>query len=100
VRGFDPAGRFAFDPAVLPWLRARTHLPILVDPSHAAGERALVAPIARAALAAGADGLLVEVHPVPDRAWCDGRHALDGAEIRALAAELRAMKRHHRGAAG
>jgi 3-deoxy-7-phosphoheptulonate synthase len=93
VRSVESAGRFTFEPTVLPWLRARTHLPILVDPSHAAGERTRVMPLARAALAAGADGLLVEVHPSPAAAWCDGRHALDGPQIRALAEEMRAMGR-------
>ena len=62
--------------AAVPVLKERTHLPVIVDPSHAAGRRELVPALARAAVAAGADGLMVEVHPDPDRALSDGRQSL------------------------
>ncbi|MCC6671818.1 MAG: 3-deoxy-7-phosphoheptulonate synthase [Planctomycetes bacterium] len=77
IRTFETGTRFTLDVAAIPALQQRTHLPVIADPSHAPGARALVAPCARAALAAGACGLLVEVHPDPDRAWCDGAHSLD-----------------------
>src|SRR5690606_5727908 len=76
VRGFDPATRYLLDLSAVPALRQRTALPIVVDPSHATGDAALVPAMARAALAAGADGLLIEVHPAPEQALCDGRQAL------------------------
>ncbi len=68
--------RYTLDLGAVAWLLAHVPLPIVVDPSHAAGRRALVAPLARAALAAGAHGLLVEIHPAPERARCDGAQAL------------------------
>ena len=76
IRTFETSTRNTLDISAIPVLRERTHLPILVDPSHAAGRRELVAPLARAAVAAGADGLLVEVHPEPDQARSDGRQSL------------------------
>ncbi|MBW2454721.1 MAG: 3-deoxy-7-phosphoheptulonate synthase [Deltaproteobacteria bacterium] len=77
VRSFEPTAPFTLDPAVVPTLRERCQLPVIVDPSHAARSRELVVPLARSALAAGADGLIVEVHPDPPEAWCDGHHCLD-----------------------
>src|SRR5690606_22652747 len=79
------------DLSAVPALRQRTALPIVVDPSHATGDAALVPAMARAALAAGADGLLIEVHPAPEQALCDGRQALRPAAFAALAAELRRL---------
>jgi 3-deoxy-7-phosphoheptulonate synthase len=76
IRTFETATRNTLDVAAVPVLKARTHLPVLVDPSHAAGERAWVGALSRAAVAAGADGLLVEVHHDPDRARSDGRQSL------------------------
>jgi len=76
IRTFETATRNTLDVGAVPVLKARTHLPVLVDPSHAAGDRAWVAPLARAAVAAGADGLLVEVHHDPERARSDGRQSL------------------------
>ncbi|MBX3470095.1 MAG: 3-deoxy-7-phosphoheptulonate synthase [Planctomycetes bacterium] len=87
VRGFDPATRHALDLSGVALLAAQGQ-PVVVDPSHAAGRRDLVAPLARAALAAGAHGLLVEVHPDPATARSDGPQALDPAAWRALAASL------------
>ena len=76
IRTFETATRNTLDVAAVPVLKAETHLPVVVDPSHAGGRRALVAPLAYAAVAAGADGLLVEVHPEPDAALSDGDQSL------------------------
>ena len=88
IRAFGQATRFTLDLSSVPVLRRKTHLPVLVDPSHAAGERELVEPLACAAVAAGADGLLVEVHPEPEEAWSDADQAL-GPE--AFAAMMRRL---------
>ncbi len=77
VRSFEPTVPFTLDPAVVPTLRERSQLPVIVDPSHAARSGDQVVPLARSAMAAGADGLIVEVHPRPPEAWCDGHHCLD-----------------------
>jgi len=77
IRTFERATRATLDLSAVPALRARTHLPIVVDPSHAAGLRELVPALAAAAVAVGADGLLVEIHPRPDQALSDGRQSLD-----------------------
>jgi 3-deoxy-7-phosphoheptulonate synthase len=76
IRTFEPAMRNTLDLASVALAKATTHLPVFVDPSHATGNRDLVIPMALAAAAAGADGLLVEVHPHPDEALCDGAQAL------------------------
>ncbi|MGL6195367.1 MAG: 3-deoxy-7-phosphoheptulonate synthase [Thermoguttaceae bacterium] len=76
IRTFETFTRFTLSLAIVPELRSKTHLPIIVDPSHAAGKETVVAPMAAAAAAAGADGLLVEVHPDPQHALCDGRQSL------------------------
>jgi 3-deoxy-7-phosphoheptulonate synthase len=76
VRGFDPATRNLFDLSAIPVVHGLSHLPIIADPSHGTGHRDMVTPMARAAVAAGADGLLVEVHPNPDRALSDGAQSL------------------------
>lgn len=91
VRGFDPSTRYLLDLTAVPVLRQRTGLPVVVDPSHGTGRAELVAPMAKAALMAGADGLLIEVHADPERALCDGRQALRPAEFAQLAAELRRL---------
>ena len=72
IRTFETATRFTLDINAVPVLKQLTHLPVIVDPTHATGRWNLVAPAARAAIAAGADGLIVEVHPSPDRALSDG----------------------------
>jgi len=79
IRTFEPQLRNTLDLAGVAWIKDRTRLPILVDPSHATGDRALVIPMALAAAAAGADGLLIEVHPEPAKALCDGVQALTPA---------------------
>ncbi|HEU4800571.1 MAG TPA: 3-deoxy-7-phosphoheptulonate synthase [Gemmatimonadales bacterium] len=89
VRGFDPATRNLFDLSAVPVVHALSHLPIIADPSHGTGHREMVIPMARAAVAAGADGLLVEVHPHPERALSDGAQSLDPAQFRQLMREAR-----------
>ncbi len=81
IRTFETAYRFTLDLAAVPVLKERTDLPVIVDPSHAAGRRELVMPLSLAAAAAGADGLLVEVHPRPEEAICDGPQALLTGEL-------------------
>ncbi|GBD32154.1 Phospho-2-dehydro-3-deoxyheptonate aldolase [bacterium HR33] len=76
IRTFERALRFSLDIGAVPFLKKETHLPVVIDPSHAAGRRDLVIPIALAGVAAGADGLLVETHPDPDRARSDGDQSL------------------------
>jgi 3-deoxy-7-phosphoheptulonate synthase len=76
IRTYEPSYRFTLDLMAVPVLREMTHLPILVDPSHAAGRRSLVEPLSLAAAAAGADGVIVEVHPCPEEALCDGPQAV------------------------
>jgi 3-deoxy-7-phosphoheptulonate synthase len=77
IRTFETSYRFTLDLMAVPVLKELTHLPIIVDPSHAAGKRSLVEPMSLAAAAAGADGVIVEVHPCPDEALCDGPQALE-----------------------
>jgi len=89
IRTFETATRNTFDLAAIPVLKRETHLPVIADPSHAAGRRDLVAPLSYAAIAAGADGLLVEVHPDPETALSDGDQSLDLDEFRALMEGLR-----------
>jgi 3-deoxy-7-phosphoheptulonate synthase len=81
IRTFETAYRFTLDLAAVPVLKERTHLPVIVDPSHAAGRRELVGPLSLAAAAVGADGIIVEVHPQPDEAICDGRQSLPTADL-------------------
>jgi 3-deoxy-7-phosphoheptulonate synthase len=76
IRTFETAYRFTLDLTAVPVLKELSHLPVIVDPSHAAGRRALVEPLSLAAAAAGADGIIVEVHPEPEAAICDGPQAL------------------------
>jgi 3-deoxy-7-phosphoheptulonate synthase len=76
IRTFEKAYRFTLDLMAIPVLKEMTHLPVIVDPSHAAGRRDLVLPLSLAAAAAGADGIIVEVHPDPDHAVCDGPQQL------------------------
>jgi 3-deoxy-7-phosphoheptulonate synthase len=79
IRTFETAMRNTFDVAAIALLKRISHLPVIADPSHAAGHRDLVPALARIAVAAGADGLLVEVHPNPDKAWSDGEQSMDFA---------------------
>jgi 3-deoxy-7-phosphoheptulonate synthase len=81
IRTFEPAYRFTLDLMAVPVLKELTDLPVIVDPSHAAGRRELVEPLSLAAAAVGADGLIVEVHPRPEEALCDGAQALRADEF-------------------
>jgi 3-deoxy-7-phosphoheptulonate synthase len=89
IKGWDPATRNTFDVAAVPVLKAESHLPVLVDPSHAAGRADLVPALACAAIAAGADGLIVEVHPHPASARSDGAQSLDLPTFAAMMRRLR-----------
>jgi len=91
VRTFDTATRNLFDLTAIPVVHHLSHLPIVADPSHGTGLRAKVTPMARAAVAAGADGILVEVHPSPDKALSDGAQSLYPDQFATLVAELRAI---------
>ncbi|MFP5248915.1 MAG: 3-deoxy-7-phosphoheptulonate synthase [Acidobacteriota bacterium] len=89
IRTFETAMRNTFDAAGIALLKQVSHLPVIADPSHACGRRELVPQLARIAVAAGADGLIVEVHPHPENAWSDGEQSLDFAEFDAMMAALR-----------
>jgi 3-deoxy-7-phosphoheptulonate synthase len=91
VRTFSDHSRNTLDLSVIPPVKHLSHLPILVDPSHGTGKRDYVPPMALAALAAGADGLLIEVHPTPDRALSDGAQSLDFAGFKRLLESLRRL---------
>ncbi|KPJ62922.1 MAG: 3-deoxy-7-phosphoheptulonate synthase [Planctomycetes bacterium DG_23] len=91
IRTFEDATRFTADISAIPVIKGLTHLPVIFDPSHAAGRWDLVSPLARAAVAAGADGLLIEVHPEPDKALSDGSQALLPNRFATLMQDLRAM---------
>ena len=88
IRTFETATRNTFDVAAIALLKQISHLPVVADPSHAAGRRELVPALARIAVAAEADGLLVEVHPDPDKAWSDGDQTLDFASFDAMTTSL------------
>jgi 3-deoxy-7-phosphoheptulonate synthase len=91
VRPFSGHSRKTLDLSVIPPAKTLSHLPILVDPSHGTGKRDDVPPMALAALAAGANGLLIEVHPEPDRAHSDGAQSLTFAAFEALLKSLRRL---------
>ena len=93
IRTFETATRNTLDLSAVPVLKEATHLPVIVDPSHAAGHWRLVTPLARAAVAAGADGLLVEVHPEPEKAFSDGLQSLKPEKFYQLMDEVRALER-------
>ncbi len=90
IRTFETATRNTLDISAVPVLRAKTHLPIIVDPSHATGVRAYVAPLSKCAIAAGADGLMIEVHPDPKHALSDGPQSLNFDQFGILTQELKA----------
>jgi 3-deoxy-7-phosphoheptulonate synthase len=93
VRGFDQVTRNVLDVGTIAHLKRVTHLPVIVDPSHAAGRADLVRPLARAGLAAGADGLIVEVHPQPNEARSDGAQAVSPADFAEIARDAAALVR-------
>ena len=91
IRTFEKATRNTLDISAVPVAHDLAHLPIVVDPSHSGGRRDLVVPLSRAAIAVGADGIIVDVHPHPDTALCDGPQALVDGDLRALAAAVRTL---------
>ncbi len=91
IRTFEPATRNTLDISAVPVVQATSHLPVIVDPSHAAGRKDLVVPLSRAAIAVGADGLIVDVHPDPETALCDGPQALLGESLDELADAVRRL---------
>lgn len=91
IRTFEDHVRFTLPLASVPWLKEHTHLPVVVDPSHGTGRASLVTAMARAAVAAGADGLMIEVHPDPEHAWSDGFQSLTPAQFCQLMQECRAI---------
>ncbi len=91
IRTFAGHARNTLDLSIIPAVHSITHLPIIVDPSHGTGRNYMVAPMARAAAAVGADGLIIEVHPQPEEALCDGAQALTPKQYLELAAQVRAI---------
>jgi len=91
IRTFETMTRNTFDINAIPMLKQLSHLPVFADPSHGVGVRHGIAAVARAAVAAGADGLLIEVHPDPARALSDGAQSLTFAEFKDLMAGVRAV---------
>ncbi len=89
IRTFEKYTRNTFDISAVPVIKKLSHLPIILDPSHAAGVRDYVAPLARASVAIGADGIMIEVHPHPEKALCDGQESLTPDEFEKLVGELR-----------
>lgn len=94
IRTFEPSTRNTLDISAVPVVQATSHLPVIVDPSHAAGRKDLVVPLSRAAIGVGADGIIVDVHPDPETALCDGPQALLGQELRDLAKACRTLPEH------
>ncbi len=91
IRTFETAYRNVMDVTCVPVLKRETHLPVIIDPSHAGGKAWMVPSLARAAIAAGADGLLVEMHPNPCEAWCDADQALNPPEFKDLMGSLQGI---------
>jgi len=91
IRTFNDYTRFTLDISCIPELKLQSHLPIIVDPSHASGRRDMIIPLSKAAIAAGADGIMVEVHPFPDKALSDGYQSITFEHFARLMKELRAL---------
>ena len=91
IRTFERSTRNTLDISAVPVAHGLSHLPVIVDPSHSSGRRDLVVPLSRAAIAVGADGVIVDVHPHPETALCDGPQALVDGDLRALAAAVRQL---------
>jgi len=94
IRTFERATRNTLDLSVVPLLHEMSHLPLIVDPSHATGKRSLVPVMAKAALVAGAQGLMIEVHPEPEKALCDGAQSLTGEGFARLVQEMQGLLRY------
>jgi 3-deoxy-7-phosphoheptulonate synthase len=93
IRTFETSTRNTLDISAIPVLKEKTHLPVIVDPSHAAGDWKYVPPLSMAAVAAGADGLLIEVHPWPEKAFSDGSQSLKPERFRKLMEDIRQLAR-------
>src|SRR5438876_5067971 len=91
IRSYDPQTRNVLDLSCVPLLHELTHLPVIVDPSHATGRRELVPTMSRASIAANANGLIIEVHPDPNSALCDGKQSITPAQLQAIVRETRIM---------
>jgi len=91
IRTYEPMTRNTLDISSVPLIHTLSHLPIIVDPSHSGGKRELVGPLARAAVAVGADGIMVDVHPRPEAALCDGPQAITTEEVAELVADIIAV---------
>lgn len=91
IRTFETAYRNTLDVGAVAILKNMTHLPVIVDPSHAAGNRELIAPLSKAGIAAGADGLLIEAHPNPEKALSDGAQSLYPEQLAKLLKELKPL---------
>ena len=91
IRTFENATRNTLDLSAVALVKTLSHLPVVVDPSHGTGKRKLVPPLAKAAVVAGADGLLIEVHPDPANAWSDGEQSLSIPEFHELMAEIKTL---------
>jgi 3-deoxy-7-phosphoheptulonate synthase len=89
IRTYETATRFTFDVNAVPVLKELSHLPVVADPSHGTGKWSLISPITRAAVAAGADAIIVEVHPNPTQAWSDGAQSLTLERFSRMMQELR-----------
>ena len=92
IRTFETATRNTLDLSIIPVLREKTHLPVIIDPSHATGRSSLVSPMALAAVAAGTDGVMVEVHNDPIHALCDGAQSLTPGQFERLAEQMRTIR--------
>jgi len=93
IRTFETSTRNTLDLSAVPMLKSMTHLPVIVDPSHGTGLRWMVPPMAKAAIAAGADGLIMEVHFNPEEALCDGQQSLGLTDFENLMSDLRKVAR-------
>ena len=91
IRSFDTQTRNLLDLSCIPLLHELTHLPVIVDPSHGTGRRELVPTMSRAGIAAGADGLILEVHPDPNSALCDGRQSITPDQLKSIVREAQIM---------
>jgi 3-deoxy-7-phosphoheptulonate synthase len=91
IRTFETATRNTLDISAVPVLKSLTHLPVIVDPSHAAGQWQYVIPLSRAAVAVGADGILVEMHPTPEKAVSDGAQSLKPEKFYQLMEEIKTL---------
>jgi 3-deoxy-7-phosphoheptulonate synthase len=91
IRTFEDHTRYTLPLATVPYLHEKTHLPVVVDPSHGTGKASLVAAMARAAVAAGADGIIVEIHPNPEKALSDGFQALTPVQFKQMMGECRKL---------